>query len=161
MVSRVTSFDSLLILQDFDRGKISCHQSEETHLESKRLKILWLCTIMRCGSNDQVIEAERHLHNLHQPITDDAELEGPVLIDTHDNPNNLLDHLQTTQICTSKCNITQGQPWITKCKWDSDRGQDSRLGSQNAAEKGTRHCRLSHQYRPTSHQPQNLTKSNS
>ena len=127
MVSRVTSLDGLLILRNFDRRKISCHQSEETHLENKRLKILRLCTILRCGSNHEVIEAERHLRNLCQPIVDGAELERSMLTDTLNNPNNLLDRLQTTHIGTSNSAIAESRSRILKRKRNSDREPDNGL----------------------------------
>ncbi|THU88129.1 hypothetical protein K435DRAFT_603792, partial [Dendrothele bispora CBS 962.96] len=44
MVSRVKSLDGLLILRNFEKGKIQCRQSEDARMEAKRLELLRLRT---------------------------------------------------------------------------------------------------------------------
>ncbi|PCH37359.1 hypothetical protein WOLCODRAFT_48061, partial [Wolfiporia cocos MD-104 SS10] len=44
MISRVTSLEGLIILRPFDRGKISCRQSQDMRNEMVRLNILRLQT---------------------------------------------------------------------------------------------------------------------
>jgi hypothetical protein len=61
MISRVTSLDGLLILRPFNKSKISCHQSEESRHESRRLDILRLLTIMDGGSPEESTSARLSL----------------------------------------------------------------------------------------------------
>lgn len=50
MVSRVTSLEGLLILRPFNYAKISCHQSQDTRTEFRRLENIRLKTIAEIGS---------------------------------------------------------------------------------------------------------------
>lgn len=50
MLSRSTCLDNVVILRPFSISRIQCRQSESSRLEFKRLGILRLQTIMRCGS---------------------------------------------------------------------------------------------------------------
>ena len=49
--------DGLVILQDFDFGKISRQPSEDLRKELARLNIFQLQTIVKCGSGEEVREA--------------------------------------------------------------------------------------------------------
>ncbi|RXW17049.1 hypothetical protein EST38_g8796 [Candolleomyces aberdarensis] len=57
MASRATSLDGLYVLRDFEMGKITCPQSEDLRLESKRFKIMDLHSRIRQGSPQQRTEA--------------------------------------------------------------------------------------------------------
>ncbi|THU92918.1 hypothetical protein K435DRAFT_623253, partial [Dendrothele bispora CBS 962.96] len=46
MVSRVRSLDGLLLLREFDIGKIQCRQSEDARTEARRLELLHLRTLV-------------------------------------------------------------------------------------------------------------------
>jgi hypothetical protein len=64
MVSRSTSMDGLMILRDFDFGKITKRHSEDLQKELSRLECLRLQTILRAGSDNEKHEAKKLITTL-------------------------------------------------------------------------------------------------
>ena len=58
MVSRCTSIDGLVILRDFNFGKITNRHSEDLRNEFARLEYLWLQTIVKYGSEEEILSAK-------------------------------------------------------------------------------------------------------
>ena len=61
MVSRSSSLEGVVILRDFDYGKVTRRHSEDLRKELKRLECLRLQTIVKIGSEDDRHEAKRML----------------------------------------------------------------------------------------------------
>jgi len=64
MVSRSTSLEGLVILRDFDFGKVTKRHSEDLRREFKRLEYLRLQTILKAGSEDERSDARGLLASL-------------------------------------------------------------------------------------------------
>ena len=61
MLSRVKSLEGLLILRPFASKKIACRQSEDMRRESIRLKALHRLTVMKTGTAEESVIAQRLL----------------------------------------------------------------------------------------------------
>ena len=68
MVSRCTSLDGLLILRDFDKSKITKRVSEDLRREFARLKLLGLGTIVKYGSEREVLRAKKEMEDLQGKV---------------------------------------------------------------------------------------------
>ncbi|RXW18892.1 hypothetical protein EST38_g6956 [Candolleomyces aberdarensis] len=64
MASRATSLNALHVLRDFGKGRITCPQSEDLRLETKRFKLMDLHSRIRHGSALQRLEALSALEQL-------------------------------------------------------------------------------------------------
>ncbi len=62
MISRVKSLNGLLILRDYNYGRISSRQSEDYRKEDKRLSVLRLLMLKKYGDDKERLHAERELN---------------------------------------------------------------------------------------------------
>lgn len=97
MISRVRSLEGLVILRPFDKGKVTCRQSEDARRETKHLAILELQTTAFTGNVD---EARVALSSLAELGVDIRATTPPPLSTTtqYEDRIKLLDRLQAEYV---------------------------------------------------------------